>query len=217
MDEKQFIEETEKHIKHVKNYLHFASKILLRKGRNHDKSKLYEPEKSIFMEYTEKLKNTTFGSDEYKQNLSGMKPALEHHYMNNPHHPERFKNGIAGMNLMDLTEMFFDWMAATKRHVDGDIDKSIEINKNRFGYDDILEQIFKNTVIFINDNWNFEVIESLFNDSDSDNVRNIVYDWITGIGADEYKSEQEYKSRYTKRDYDAAYSIVMTLISMGLG
>jgi hypothetical protein len=50
------------------------------------------------------------------------------------------------MSLIDLIEMICDWKAATLRHNDGDINKSIELNKDRFGYSDDLAQIFKNTV-----------------------------------------------------------------------
>lgn len=72
--------------------------------------------------------------------------ALEHHYKNNRHHPEHFKNGIEGMTLVDLCEMISDWKAATLRHDDGDILKSIEMNQQRFGYTDELKQILINTV-----------------------------------------------------------------------
>ena len=43
------------------------------------------------------------------------------------------------LNLLDLIELFCDWKASTLRHNDGNIKKSIEINQNRFGYDDILK------------------------------------------------------------------------------
>ena len=75
-----------------------------------------------------------------------MKPALDHHYRFNKHHPEYYADGIKGMNLIDLVEMFCDWLAATKRHKDGDIFESIKINKARFGYSGLLETIFLNTV-----------------------------------------------------------------------
>ena len=42
--------------------------------------------------------------------------------------------------------MMADWKAASLRHSDGDIYKSIEINQKRFGYSDELKQIFINTV-----------------------------------------------------------------------
>ena len=161
-NELQFhIDETMKHKDNVKNYLLFVSRVLELKGRKHDDSKLQEPEQSIFVKYTPKLRNCTYGSKEYKTFLKEMKPALDHHYKANPHHPEYYSNGIKGMNLLDLIEMFFDWMAATKRHADGDA------------------------------------------------VREIVYDWYTGT--------DEYKSKYSKEDYDRASSIILTLVNMGLG
>lgn len=58
--------------------------------------------------------------------------------------------GIHGMNLIDMIEMLMDWAAATKRHDDGDILKSIEINQKRFGYTNELKQIFINTVKVLN-------------------------------------------------------------------
>lgn len=45
--------------------------------------------------------------------------------------------------------MFIDWKAATERHADGDIIKSIEINKNRFKISDQLIKILLNTVVFL--------------------------------------------------------------------
>ncbi len=38
------------------------------------------------------------------------------------------------MNLLQLTEMLCDWIAATRRHSDGDIHGSITKNRDRFGY-----------------------------------------------------------------------------------
>ena len=49
------------------------------------------------------------------------------------------------MNLVDIVEMICDWKAATLRHNDGNLLKSIETNARRFGYDDQLKQIFINT------------------------------------------------------------------------
>ncbi len=94
------------------------------------------------------LKDSTYGSKEYKKFLEGLKPALDHHYAHTRHHPESFKNGISSMNLIDIVEMYCDWMAATKRDVDGNIYKSIEINTDRFGMSEELTSIFKNTANF---------------------------------------------------------------------
>jgi len=134
------------HISNVRSFLQQITEDLLIRGYTHDQSKLMNPEKEIFDEFTPKLKNTTYGSDEYKQYLEEMGGALKHHYEFNRHHPEHFEKGIAGMNLVDMMEMLCDWKAATKRHADGDIVRSINQNQKRFGYSDELKQILLNTV-----------------------------------------------------------------------
>ena len=138
--------ETHKHRINVHSYLLRVMMILAKKAEVHDLSKMESPEVEIFAEYAPKLKTTTYGSDEYKGYLKEMGKALDHHYKENRHHPEHFEDGIKGMNLMDLLEMLCDWMAATMRHDDGDIHKSIEINQKRFGYSDEMKQAFLNTV-----------------------------------------------------------------------
>ncbi|MCK5612250.1 hypothetical protein KAR91_60825 [Candidatus Pacearchaeota archaeon] len=122
-----------------------CSRLILR-AANHDASKLVFPEKEIFDEYTPKLKDTTYGSDEYNKYLTEMKEALDNHYAVNSHHPEHHKDGIDGMDLLDLVEMLCDWKAASERHEDGDIYKSILTNKERFGMSDQLVRILQNTI-----------------------------------------------------------------------
>ena len=118
----------------------------MERGTNHDASKLSDPEVEIFTIFTPKLKGSTYGSDEYDGFLKEMKVALDHHYKGNSHHPEYYgKKGINGMDLVDLVEMMCDWKAATMRHDDGDINKSLEINKKRFKIDDQLQEILQNT------------------------------------------------------------------------
>ncbi|MBT3209882.1 MAG: hypothetical protein HN347_16180 [Bacteroidetes bacterium] len=138
--------DTLQHIKRVNELLMTAvSELLIRAGK-HDNSKFESPEKELFDEYTPKLKDCTYGSDEYKEFLKGLKVALDHHYANNSHHPEHYKNGVNGFDVFDLVEMLFDWKAATERHNNGDIRKSIEINKERFGLSEQLCDILRNTV-----------------------------------------------------------------------
>lgn len=138
-------EDTNNHIKRVQSLLLDIVINLLGRAQKHDFSKLESPEKELFDEYTPKLKNCTYGSEEYKKFLSGLKIALDHHYSLHDHHPEHTDKGIEGMSLLSLIEMFADWKAATERHADGSISKSIEINKTRFKISDQLEQVFKNT------------------------------------------------------------------------
>lgn len=138
--------ETRKHILEVNKNISLVIKDLLYRAVNHDSSKLESPEKEIFEIFTSKLKGTTYGSDEYNKYLKEMKVALDSHYNNNKHHPEYYTNGIKDMSLIDIMEMLCDWKAATMRHADGDILKSVEINQKRFGYSDELKQILLNTL-----------------------------------------------------------------------
>jgi len=134
------------HVKMVREYIELLIKKLEDRGNNHDASKMTSPEVEVFSEFTPKLSACTYGSEEYKGFLAGMRPALEHHYANNRHHPEHFPNGLSDMNLVDLVEMICDWKAATRKHRDGNILKSLEINSKRFNMDPQLLAILHNTV-----------------------------------------------------------------------
>lgn len=142
--------DTLKHINRVSELLNKAAIKLLKRANKHDESKLESPEKEIFDEYTPKLKECTYGSEEYQEYLDGLKEALEHHYKHNSHHPQHYENGVNGFDLFDLIEMFMDWKAASERHNDGDIRKSIEINKPRFELSDQICDIFENTADKLN-------------------------------------------------------------------
>ena len=134
------------HKNNVKKILFSFISNLISRSFHHDDSKLVEPEKSLFDEYTPKLKDCKYGSDKYKELLKGLSVALNHHYAVNSHHPEHYENGINGMDLLDLMEMMADWKASTLRNKDGDISKSLEINKKRFGISDQLFDILNNTI-----------------------------------------------------------------------
>lgn len=136
---------THYHIMRVAEYIFQMIGYLQKRILEHDDSKLGMMESSIFAEYTKKLAGSTYGSDEYKQFLEEMSSALKHHYQRNRHHPEHFHDGISGMTLIDLIEMLCDWKAAPERHDDGDIFKSIEINRKRFEIDEQLNKILLNT------------------------------------------------------------------------
>ena len=137
--------DTSLHIQRVQQLLWQVESELYRRGVIHDGSKLTEPELSVYNEFTPKLKASIYGSDEYKGFLIAMGEGLRHHYANNRHHPEHFENGVAGMTLIDLVEMLADWKAATERHDNGSLSRSLPIQKERFGIGDQLDHILWNT------------------------------------------------------------------------
>lgn len=137
--------ETLSHIDKVRSILTMIATRILARGDLHDRSKLEQPELDYFVAHTHRLAAFTYGSEEYKKCLAEIKPALDHHYAKNSHHPEHHKNGIDDMTLIDLVEMFADWKAATLRHHDGNIKKSIEVNGKRFDINPQLVKILENT------------------------------------------------------------------------
>lgn len=145
LEQKATNNDTFRHIERVRNLLGVCVVELLRRAELHDQTKLEPPEVELFTEFTPKLSTCSYGSDEYKGYLAEMKPALDHHYAHNRHHPEHHKNGVDDMNLLDIVEMLCDWKAASERHNDGNIRKSIEINANRFGMSPQLVRILENT------------------------------------------------------------------------
>ena len=144
-NDEQYEQETMKHIKTVRSWLGVAIADLDARYHSHDKSKLIEPERSGFQAITERLKDLTYGTDEYRAALREQKPTIAHHYAENDHHPEHFENGITGMTLLSLLEMLCDWKAASARMKDGDMGASLAHNKARFGIDDQLQSVLENT------------------------------------------------------------------------
>lgn len=137
--------ETIEHIRQVAERLKNVCTELRDRGQFHDASKLGPDEKPIFDRVTPKLKGLVYGTDEYRASLKELGPALDHHYAVNSHHPEHYGAGVAGMDLLDLIEMYCDWAAATLRTKDGDMSKGLEINAERFKIEPQLASILRNT------------------------------------------------------------------------
>ncbi len=148
MTEKQLHADTEtlKHISCVRDNIWILVLELLERAKNHDKSKLESPEREIFGAHTEELSKVEYGTEAYKQLLEKVKPAIEHHYAVNTHHPEHFKNGVNDFDIVDLMEMLCDWVAATKRNKNGNIHRSIEVNTEKYNLPPMLVSILNNTV-----------------------------------------------------------------------
>jgi hypothetical protein len=139
-------QETKDHIERVRDLIAATIADLRKRSLEHDASKLIEPEKSVFDTMSQTLKGITYGSDEYRAKLREMKPAIDHHYAANRHHPEHWTRGLYDMSLLDILEMLCDWKAATERMKDGgDLKSSILINRERFEMDELLTCILMNT------------------------------------------------------------------------
>lgn len=145
--------ETWQHIARVQQFMRQAKMNLAQRSDVHDASKLVEPELAAFDIATPKLAGLEYGSEEYKQSLRDLGPALAHHFAENDHHPEHFDNGVQGMSLMALIEMLCDWRAASERVKQRTDDpekvktftSGLSFNQERFGYSDELAEILFNT------------------------------------------------------------------------
>jgi len=143
--------DTMAHIQNVRSKIMKVVADLIERGFWHDRSKLEEPEKSIYDKHYPELKSFRYGTDAYKAVTHKIKVATDHHYSVNRHHPEYFADGINGMNLVDLLEMLLDCKAASEHPTNGtqDIFKSIEINAERFHMEPQLKQILLNTATYL--------------------------------------------------------------------
>lgn len=131
----------------VSHLLGDAAIELIRRGQDHDLSKLQPVELEPLQrmqDLIEREGQAPYGSDEYKRRTSLLSGMLEHHYANNKHHPEHYDAGIDSMDLFDVLEMVLDWKAASERGVESVVNVSASVK--RFGISPQLESIIRNTL-----------------------------------------------------------------------
>jgi hypothetical protein len=143
-------ESIKKHIANVSIYASRLARMIEKRGKEHDISKLGTEEFDKWVQFTPELKKFTYGTKEYQDVLDTMKELTAIHHANNRHHVQHFKEqGIKGMNLVDLTEMICDWKAASERSNGGNIRESLEKCQKQFNYSDDVKQLLLNTVILL--------------------------------------------------------------------
>lgn len=138
-------QETRQHIHRVQQLMYKLIRLLLDRCENHDKSKLEEPEKSGF-EAMDNEPYYPYGTPEYFDKLERYKPILEHHYKNNPHHPEHYAGFISEMDLLDIMEMLCDWASRRKGLSTNETITLVEQQAERFGFSSVMSSIILNTL-----------------------------------------------------------------------
>lgn len=129
------------HIGAVQAEMAECGRIIAERSTKHDQSK-YSSDELALVVGKAKLDALEYGSDEYKEALSSVRPAVEAHYANNSHHPEHYEDGIGDMSLFDLIEMLCDWRAASS-----DLERSIDVNVRRYDIPAPIERVIRNTII----------------------------------------------------------------------
>jgi hypothetical protein len=141
---------TRKHMQRVSALLGEAACELIKRAAVHDLSKLTTVELEPLQRMQDVIDaegSAPYGSDEYKRRTKMLGPMLAHHYANNSHHPEHYANGLDGMSLFDVIEMFFDWKAASERGEESSM--NIGTACKRFEVSPQLETIFRNTAAYL--------------------------------------------------------------------
>jgi hypothetical protein len=125
------------HKYHVHRFMTKTCISLMKRSLLHDLSKFSRVETSAFAYVDKHYKDVDYGSDEYFEKLEKIREALNHHYMLNTHHPEHY-DGIYDMAILDIIEMLCDWAA-----VSSDLERSLNVSRDRFGYGVYLDEKFK--------------------------------------------------------------------------
>lgn len=137
---------TRKHMQRVSALLGEAACELITRAAKHDLSKLDPVELEPLQRMQDVIEaegQAPYGSEEYYRRTAMLGLMLEHHYKHNSHHPEHYKDGVHGMDLFDLVEMFFDWKAASERGEESAMNLTAACS--RFGVSPQVQSILENT------------------------------------------------------------------------
>jgi len=144
MNKKEYDEALSNHRMKVEEYIYCISTNLLMRGMCHDSSKYKEPEYSAFLKATN-MRDCEYDSEEYRKRLASLANARSYHYLVNSHHPQHYRNGVNGMDLMDVIEMLCDWKASVCRNRNEGFAMCLKLNIKRFKIDEQLGEILTNT------------------------------------------------------------------------
>lgn len=134
------------HIAEVQEALEAMVHDLRQRGISHDRTKLQEPEFSVFCSTRSEFKTVNYGTPEYAAVAEKAKVAVDHHYANNRHHVGFHPNGIKDMNLLDVLEMLADWKAAARRSPDLSFEDSLPRAFAKYEIGPELQRLIVNTL-----------------------------------------------------------------------
>lgn len=135
------------HVGEVSENLEQIASELRKRGIAHDRTKFQEGEFDAFVSTREKFKKANYGTPEYQECIDTIKPAIDHHYEHNRHHPDHYEEGVITMNLVDILEMLADWKAAARRNPDKRFEDTIMYAMKKAKMDVQLQNIVMLTLI----------------------------------------------------------------------
>ena len=134
-----------KHISRVQGWINKFSSILLSRGINHDKSKLEEPELSMWKEMDQEPRYA-YGTPEYQEKINKYKKVFDLHYRHNRHHPEHWSGFYYEMDLIDVIEMLCDWLGYKEDITLEEAEKLIRQQCDRYHFSDTMQSLLYNTL-----------------------------------------------------------------------
>jgi hypothetical protein len=136
---------TLEHISHVRTYLFRILSLIQLRAADHDQSMLQPTEKEQLDEIVPLLAETEAGSQENKDLLDRLRPALDSHHKANSHHIEHYGN-LNGMDLVDLIEWLCDQKAASHKDKNPDVYKRLLYYYQKYDFPPQLMDMINNTV-----------------------------------------------------------------------
>ena len=133
------------HINRVRKWIGKFSTILFIRGINHDKSKLCEPELSLWKKMDEEPRYP-YGTSKYKEKLNRYKEVFQQHYKHNKHHPEHWSGYYCDMDLMDVIEMLCDWLGYKDDITLKEAETLVNQQCERYGFNDTFRHLLYNTL-----------------------------------------------------------------------
>lgn len=108
MNPKDFNRDQIQHLQILQEEVLQFTTALWKAAIEHDTSKWSDVEYDAFCEARESLRGSADGKDEeYQKHFKS--EAIQHHVLNNPHHPEYWDAKGERMPVVEIISMYFDW------------------------------------------------------------------------------------------------------------
>lgn len=141
------------HKNRVSKWIRHFSSILFNRSEEHDRSKLLEPEISLWKKMDEEPRYP-YGTKEYKDKLKRHKHVFDLHYSKNRHHYEYFQIKYDNdkilidldIDLIDIIEMICDWLGYKDSISYSEASNLVKLQCERYGFSEELDQLILNTL-----------------------------------------------------------------------
>lgn len=133
------------HKRAVQRWMQKFGIILLKRGEEHDNSKLEEPEFSGWCKMDEEPRYP-YGSYEYNEKIKRFHPLFVEHWKKNRHHPEYFNYNFEDMDLIDMVEMLCDWLSYRDCITYSEASKLVSTQCDRYNFSDDVKELILNTL-----------------------------------------------------------------------